>query len=741
MATIKSQLALNDGMSAVLKKINSALNLTLTSFEQVQRASGAAIDNAAISEARAGLVEANRVLDEMEEHFSSAAKEEEKLNNSIHAGTSAANGLLKKVTSIATKYMDLSKAKAFVTDSLKAADIQLDAQVHLNTVMGNMGTLNYYDDVLAKASEIQSKGIYSDEAMIAGAAELSTYFSDGEAILSMMDSLSNYAMGMSNGGELDSKAMANFATGIGKIMTGSYDAMPKKGSEFSDVQKAIIEGTATNAQIVETLGEEYVNLSNDMQAAAVIGAVIEENWAGLYETMSNTPRGKIIQLKHDLGSIKEEIGAGVYPAVLSFISAFRDNLPQIREAALSFAHGVGVIITCLAAAISLGLGFALAVRDNWSILAPIILGVAVALGIYKGVLLAVNAVEAISNGLTAASNGLKAIAAARSAIKAGATIAEAAATKTATGSQVGLNAALLACPITWIIIAIIALIAVFYAAIAAVNKFADTSRSATGIICGAFTVAVAFIWDLCLGLFELVIGIFNALVNPILAFVNFFANVFNDPVGSVIHLFGDLADNVLGVLQKIASAMDFVFGSDMADTVQGWRDGLSDMVNRAAKEYGNGEYEKVVSALDLSVEDLGLSRIAYSNAWSAGYSFGEGVGNKLGSGYNAGTMDDLMQQTMSAGSALDGMAGDIGEIADNTAASAESQSMTEEQLKYLHDIAERDAINRFTTAEVKIDMTGMTNRIDSSQDLDGVISRLTDGFAEALVTASEGVHA
>ena len=37
-------------------------------------------------------------------------------------------------------------------------------------------------------------------------------------------------------------------------------------------------------------------------------------------------------------------------------------------------------------------------------------------------------------------------------------------------------------------------------------------------------------------------------------------------------------------------------------------------------------------------------------------------------------------------------------------------------------------------------MTGMTNKIENSNDLDGVIRELTDGFSEALVTAAEGVH-
>lgn len=89
---------------------------------------------------------------------------------------------------------------------------------------------------------------------------------------------------------------------------------------------------------------------------------------------------------------------------------------------------------------------------------------------------------------------------------------------------------------------------------------------------------------------------------------------------------------------------------------------------------------------------------------------------------------------------MSSMMGDVGSIAGDTGSIADSLSVTDEELEYLRDIAERDAINRFTTAEVKIDMTGMTNKIDGSADIDGIITELTDGFTEALVTAAEGVH-
>lgn len=90
--------------------------------------------------------------------------------------------------------------------------------------------------------------------------------------------------------------------------------------------------------------------------------------------------------------------------------------------------------------------------------------------------------------------------------------------------------------------------------------------------------------------------------------------------------------------------------------------------------------------------------------------------------------------------ALDSIGADTAGINDSAGSTAASLKETTEDLKYMRDLAEQEAINRFTTAEVKIDMTGMTNRIDSDMDLDGVLNTLTEGFAEALEVAAEGVH-
>ena len=730
MATIKSQMTLNDGMSAVLKKITSALDITLTSFEQVQRASGNAMDVSKIEAARGALADASNAVDELAENYRRAAREEEKLNRGINQGTSEVDGLLGKVTSVVAAYASLSKVKDFAVDAMRAADVQIGAQVQLKTVMGNMGSLDYYDQVLGKASAIQGKGIYGDEAMIAGAGELATYFSDGEAVLSMMDTLTNYAAGMSGGGTLGTTAMVDYATSIGKIMSGSYDAMTKKGFEFSDVQKAIIEGVANEAQIVAELGTEYLNMSADMQAAAVIGNVIDGGWAGLYETMSNTPEGKLIQLNNTLGDIKENVGAGIYPAVLNFVNTVKSNLPQIESAAMGLAAVLGFTITILTGMVEGAISFGSAVADNWGWISPIVYGVVAVLAIYVGYLGVMKAAELLSAGTKIAM-------CVASYAHAAATGAEVSATAAATAEQYGLNTALLACPITWVVVGVIALIAAFYAAVGVVNHFAGTSVSATGLICGAVAMAAAFIGNTAIGLLNaLITMMWTIFVAPFLGIIEWILNVcnggFNSFGGAVANLIGQIIGWFLNLGKVVTTIIDAIFGTNWTAGLEG----LQSAVTAWGKSDNAITLDKNVSAVDY--------RFEYGAAFEAGNQFGAGLEDKIGGffggfGYEPGSIEDYVGNGFD-GFMMDGLGNDVGTIADNTSGMAGALEVSGEELKYLRDIAERDAINRFTTAEVKIDMTGMTNRIDNNMDLDGVIRELTDGFSEALVTAAEGVH-
>lgn len=787
MATIKSQMALNDSMSVVLKKITAALDTTLSSFEQIQRASGNAMDVAEIEAARGALADASNAVDEMADNYRRAAQEEERLNQNIHEGTSALDGMVTKVVSLVGAYMSLSAIKGFATSSMDAANVQINAQRQLRTVLNNMGAeddfnalvdetsnntlentlalnisgaqtsynafatgvdgdvvtlpvqadstqaVSAYDDILAKASEIQGQGIYGDEAMIAGAAEFATYFSDANAILSMMDTLTDYAMGMSGGGALDTKAMVDYATGLGKIMSGSYDAMTQKGFEFTDTQKAIIEGTATEAQIVAELGEEYLGMSQDMQAAAAINAVIAEGWGGLYEAMSNTPEGKIIQLNNALGDIKENVGAGIYPAVLNFINVFQQNLPQIETAAMGLATMLGFVISLLTGMVKGAISFGTVVADNWSWISPIVYGVVAALAAYAGYL-------GVTKALELASAAGKIIMCAASYAHAAATGTEASATAAATAAQYGFNAALLASPITWVVVSVIALVAGIMALCNWIAKTTGVAQTGFGVLTGGINVVIQAVVNAGLVVANIALGIWNALG----AVCSNIGTAFHNAISNVQSWFYGLLATALRVVEGICAALNKLPFVEF--DYSGITSKADEYAAKSAEAANNKEeYTSVAEAFS---EGFGTFD-AYSEGWAsdafqAGAAWGDGVADTVGGmfdglGYEPGTIEDFANQGFDS-FAMDGLGNDVGEIADNTGGMAHALDVSGEELKYLRDIAERDAINRFTTAEVKIDMTGMTNKIENSNDLDGVIRELTDGFSEALVTAAEGVH-
>lgn len=778
MASIQTGIELNDQFTGVIYGIINAVNLTVSSMEDMQRTMNADMDTSGFTYVRDEINQAAAAMDELNDALQNQpnirdnAVEQTRFNRTIENGTNEANQLLQTIKSTVGAFagiVGIKKAFGFIKDCTEAFDTQLNAETQLIGVLANMldeesvaqfeiettvdtvtaideiaaiqDTVNEvvvpisaeakaltatFDQITDKAAEIQSRGIYGDEAMIAAAAEFSTYFTDADAIEMMMDTLADYAMGMSGGGEIGSKEMVDYATNLGKIMSGAYDAMTKKGFELSDAQKEIIEGTATHEQIVATLGEEYANMSSDMQAAAAISQVIEESWSGLYENMSDTPEGKIIQMTNAWGDMKEVIGGQLYPYILLFVDAITGNWDTIENVVSGITTGLEYMLGVLSWLTNAAITFSDIIASNWSWISPIIYGIAGAITVFTTALLINNAIQAINTGL-------KKIAAIHAVAHGAAITEEMIATTGLTEAQIACNAAIYACPVVWIIGLIIALIAVFYAAVAAVNKFAGTSVSATGIICGVFTTAAAFIGNLFVAMINFVIDLFFVLWTFIAAFANFFANVFDDPVAAIARLFFDLVDCLLGLLQTLAGAIDAIFGSGLADAVQGWRDGLGGWVDSV---FGEGK-----EVITLTTEDTHIGRFEYGDAWDAGYSFGEGIDESIGNPLDLFDATNIPSASDYASSlTATGISDGVEDISDHTGSIADSLDITEEDLKYLRDLAEQESVNRYTVAEVSIDMSGMQNTVNNGTDLDGFVSDLTDAVNEAVDTITEGVH-
>lgn len=700
MASIRSQMVLNDGISGVLRKINTALNTTLNAFEQVQRASGNAVDTAQIQAARAALVEANREVDNMAEGYRRAAQQEEVLNRGLRNGASAADGMLGRVKSLVATLAAGAGIKAI----LGMSDKMTSTSARLSFLVDDGGSVDALEQKIM-ASAQRSRAAYLDtaSAIASMGANAGSAFSDNDELIAFMEQVNKQFVIGGATAEGQSAAMLQ--------LTQAMAAGALRGEELNSILEnapGIARAIESYMGVAEGSIKQYAEqglITSEVVKNALFSVADETNakfesmpmtWAQVWTTMQNK-------------------ALSIFDPILARINqvANSERFSTVTDGIISGLAGIaavaGVVLDLLIS------GGALVV-DNWSWISPIVWGLVAAFLAYNTVALITNGI----NGAMALAEGVKAAALAMST---GATFA-------ATAAQYGLNAALLACPITWIVVLVIALVAAFYAAVAAINHFAGTSLSATGLIMGAFAVAGAFLINLVLGVVNFVIGLGAELYNLIATFANFFANVFNDPVGAIINLFAGMFDFILGIVESAASLIDTVLGTDMSSAVAGFRNTVATKVEEIV-----GDQVEVMEKLDAS--DYQIQRIEYGDAWAAGNDLGKGIEDAVGGlfDFDLGTGEDY-----GAGFTMDDIANNAALTAENTGATADALTASNEELAYLRDIAEREAINRFTTAEVRIDMTGMTNRIEGSADLDGVISELTNGFTEALVTAAEGVH-
>lgn len=708
-----------DRASAELEGLRSQLDQAI----QAQNEMNSAMERMDVSAANSAYMRLSQTVSTTERYIRDNVDEQGRFNREINEGVHSANNLMDSIKGMVAAYAGIQT----IGEIIGLSDTMTQTTARLDLIVDDGGSVEDLQNKIFLSAE-RARGSYlaTADAVSKLGMQASQAFSSNDELIAFT--------------ELLNKQFVNAGTeaaGIDSVMlqlTQSMAAGVMQGEELNaimdnasiivqDIQRYLQEVQGIDASNIKELASEGV-VTAEVIKNAMFYAADETN--AKFETMPKT-LGQVWQSFQNTALM-------AFQTVLNRMNDFANSeafnafIMSAQEAMLVLAGIVTSIFDMIGAIGTFA-------YENWSIISPIIWGIIGALAIYAAYL-------AITKAAELASAAGKIILCVASYAHAAATGAEASATAAATAAQYGFNAALLACPITWIIILIIALIALFYAAVAAVNKFAGTSVSATGIICGVFMVAAAFIGNLFVALINFVIDIFVVLWNFIAAFANFFGNVFNDPVGAIARLFFDLVDTVLSLLQSLASAIDTIFGSNLAGAVQGWRDSLGGWVDST---FGQGE--EIMAKLN--AEDLHLDRFEYSSAWDAGYSFGEGIDESIANFDpsslfdtnvpGAGDYADLSNYGSDLGG-LGGIGSGVDDIAGNTGAIADSMDITEEDLKYLRDIAEQEAVNRFTTAEISVDMSGMQNNISNGMDLDGVISGLTEGVNEAIDSMADGIH-
>jgi hypothetical protein len=497
-----------------------------------------------------------------------------------------------------------------------------------------------------------------------------------------MDNLLVYT----NGVEASAENAVSTANQIGKAMANnSLSSLTRSGITVTDDEE-----------------KQFKALTSEEEKAALLAEIITNNVGEMNTALANTPAGQQQQLANAWGDMKENVGNKVYPAIMDLFSAINANMPVIETFVNGFATGMYYIIEVLTVIIDVVGTIGSFISDNWSIIGPIIMGIVTALTIYYGVLLIVKA-----------------------------------ATTAWSAVQKVFNAIMSMNPVMLVVIAIILLVAMIYAVIGAINKWTGSTISATGVICGCINVVLQFFKNLGLTVANIALGIWNALC----ACASNVGTAFHNAICGIQSWFYSLLSTVLTVVAKVCEALNKIpfVSIDYAGITS-----KADEYAAKASEAANNkeEYTSVSDAFNSGMSTFDTWENGWaSDAYNGGYSFGEGLENSVGSLFSMDSLDldSITGLNSLSNSDASNMANNIADTANNTSEIADSMDITEEDLKYLRDIAEQEVINRFTTAEINVEMNN-NNNINSESDLDGIVSGLEDKIYEMVISMAEGVH-
>lgn len=715
MGNIRAAIALYDGVTSPLQSMHKAMGVVLNTFEAMQQASGRAVDTAAIREAREEWAKAGTAFDAIEENIRNANNEQQKFNNSIRGGSNSANGLLSTIKKIAIAAGGI----AGINKVLNISDELASTKARLNLLVDDGGSVEALEQKIM-ASAQRSRSAYFDTASAVAKLGLNAgnaFNGDMDQVIAFMEQVNKqFVIGGATAQE-QSNAMIQ--------LTQAMAAGALRGEELN----SILDGAPGIARAIE----KYMGIAEgSIKTVAQEGKVTAEVVKNAMFAMADETNAKFDSMPKTWAQIWVDMknqALSIFAPILTKINQL-GNSAKFQKVTTGLINGLAAVANVASSALDILIAIASVFVDNWGIIQPLVLGIAAAMLLYNGYLIANNAITAISN----AQKGLAAVQAYKAAVAnttlAATEKAEAMAKASATAAQYGFNAALLACPLTWILLIIIAVIAAIYMIVAAINKLTGSTISATGIICGAVAVAGAFVLNCAIGVLNAIIqALWTIFVAPFLGIVEWILNVCNGGFNS----FGDAVANLIGQIigwflnlgKVVTTIIDAIFGTD-------WTSGLESLQS-AVTSWGKNEN---AITLDKNAPTIDY-RATYSGAWDAGYDFGQGIDDKIGGMFDASGLDSMGAFDLS--NTLDGIYGNTGDTAANTAATADALDIAEEDLAYLRDIAERDAINRFTIAEIKVEQHN-ENHISKDADLDGIMDAWANDFAEKLEVSEEGVH-
>lgn len=702
-----------DTANAELEELRSQLNQAL----QAQEALNQAVDNMDVSAANVAYNQLSSTVASTERYIRDNADAQGNLNQQIQAGVNTSNELVDTVKRLALAYL-----------SMQSVQKVLDVSDELAMTTARLNTMNQaFNEINGTATETDTivKQIYASAQNARGS------FGDMAAVVAKFGNNARDAFASQD-------EVIAFANLIQKQMTIVGASTQEASNAMLQLSQALGSGVLRGDEL-NSIFEQAPNLIQSIAdyLDVPIGKIREMAQDG--QLTADTVKAAIFSSAEDINAKFEAMPMTWGQVWTSFqnsaLMAFQPVLDKVNELANNdqFQGFVENAIGLLAQLAVYVLDFfnTLAsigafISDNWSIIAPIVYGVIAALIAYAAI-----------SGIVAAVNGVMALSAS---VHAAAEAMQAGATFTATAAQYGLNAALMACPLTWIILLIIAVIAAIFAVCNAIAKMTGVANSGFGVITGGINVVIQFFKNLGLSVANIALGIGNAIA----ALASNMMTAFHNAICNVQSWFYNLLSTALTVIEGICAALNKLPFVEF--DYSGISSAADDYASKAAEAAGNKEdYKSIGDAFNEGMSTFDTFQDGWAaDAFNAGASWGDGVADKVSGMFSmdnidlTGGVDTSMLSNDFANNAAQ-TAANTADTADSAGRIADSVDISKENLKYLRDIAETEAINRFTTAEIEVTMNN-NNTVSSDMDIDGMVDHLSAGVLEAMEQAAEGVH-
>ena len=695
-----------DNANAELEQLRMQLNQAI----QEQNSLNQAMQNMDVSAANDAYLRLSQTVGNTERYIRDNVDEQGRFNQEISAGTQQANELTNTIKRAVAAYVSIQS----VGKALNISDELVQTTSRLNMMNDGVQTTAELVNMVYAAAQ-DARGSFSQMADVVArfGNNAKDAFSSSEEVVAFADLIQKQMTiaGASTQEAANAELQLSQALGSGVLRGDELNSIFEQApnliqniADYLDVPIGKIREMAADGE-----------LSADVVKAAIFSAADDINskfnempmtWGQIWQSMQNTALiafQPVLQRLNDLANSE----------------AFQTFIQGAIEAMATLAN---ILLNVFEVAASVG-AF---IGDNWSIIAPIIYGVIAALGAYLAIMGIVNAITAISAAIDATKAAADALAAGQTFLW--------------TVQQYGLNAALAACPITWIIVLIIALIAIIFAVCNAIAKMTGIANSGFGVITGGVNVVIQFFKNLGLTVANIALGIGNAIA----ALASNMMTAFHNAICNVQSWFYNLLSTALSVIEGICSALNKLPFVEF--DYSGISSAADDYAAKASEAAGNKEdYQSISDAFNEGFTTFDAFQDGWaSDAFNAGAAWGDGIADKVSNF----SLSDVFGQTdipnvgdytsgFNDAIANSGVGDSIGNIDDNTGKIKDSLDVTEEDLKYLRDIAEQESINRFTTAEVTINQTN-NNNVSSDTDLDGFITALDDAMGEAIDEVTNG---